>query len=164
MNVPWNVDTVLWEIRNHHKLSTPVLAACMYLCGLGISVGIAGQSGDQIPGPGAHPASCTMVPGLSGGGGGKAARAWWWPPPPCLTRGWEWVERYLYCPSRPLVACYRVTFTNIYGAPCKPRKFVLCVCVYGVTFGNAGSSLFLLATQCFNTESMQKVILCHSCV
>jgi hypothetical protein len=25
-------------------------------------------------------------------------------------RGWEWVELYLYSPSRPLVACYRVSF------------------------------------------------------
>jgi hypothetical protein len=37
--------------------------------------------------------------------GGKAAGAWCWPP----TR--EWVELYLYAPSRLLVACYRVTFT-----------------------------------------------------
>jgi hypothetical protein len=36
--------------------------------------------------------------------------------------------------------------------------------VYGPTFGNAESCLFLFAAQCFNTESMQKVILCHSCV
>jgi hypothetical protein len=36
--------------------------------------------------------------------------------------------------------------------------------VYGPTFGNAESSLFLFAPQCFNTESMQKVILYHSCV
>jgi hypothetical protein len=36
--------------------------------------------------------------------------------------------------------------------------------IYGPTFGNAESSLFLFATQCFNTESMQKVILWHSCV
>jgi hypothetical protein len=31
-------------------------------------------------------------------------------------------------------------------------------------FGNAESHLFLFVAQCFNTESMQKVILCHSCV
>jgi hypothetical protein len=36
--------------------------------------------------------------------------------------------------------------------------------VYGPTFGNAESRLFIFAAQCFNTESMQKVILWHSCV
>jgi hypothetical protein len=36
--------------------------------------------------------------------------------------------------------------------------------IYGPTFGNAESSLFLFAAQCFNIESIQKVILCHSCV
>jgi hypothetical protein len=34
--------------------------------------------------------------------------------------------------------------------------------IYGPTFGNAESRLFLFAAQCFNTESMQKVILWHS--
>jgi hypothetical protein len=36
--------------------------------------------------------------------------------------------------------------------------------IYGLTFSNAVSRLFLFVAQCFNTESMQKVILCHSCV
>jgi hypothetical protein len=36
--------------------------------------------------------------------------------------------------------------------------------IYGLTFGNAVSHLFLFAAQCFNIESMQKVFLCHSCV
>jgi hypothetical protein len=36
--------------------------------------------------------------------------------------------------------------------------------IYGPTFGNAESCLFLFVAQSFNTESMQKVILCHSCV
>jgi hypothetical protein len=35
--------------------------------------------------------------------------------------------------------------------------------MYGPTFGNAESRLFLFAAW-FNTESMQKVILRHSCV
>jgi hypothetical protein len=35
---------------------------------------------------------------------------------------------------------------------------------YGPTFGNAESRLFIFAAQCFNAESMQKVILWHSCV
>jgi hypothetical protein len=36
---------------------------------------------------------------------------------------------------------------------------VVYIYIYGPTFGNAESSLFLFAAQCFNTESMQKVIL-----
>jgi hypothetical protein len=36
--------------------------------------------------------------------------------------------------------------------------------IYGPTFGNAESRLFLFAALCFNTESMKKVILCHSSV
>jgi hypothetical protein len=38
------------------------------------------------------------------------------------------------------------------------------VYIYGPTFGNAESRLFLFAEQCFNTESMQKIILWHICV
>jgi hypothetical protein len=41
---------------------------------------------------------------------------------------------------------------------------ILMSYIYEATFGNAESHLFLLAEQCFNTESMQKVILWHSCV
>jgi hypothetical protein len=41
---------------------------------------------------------------------------------------------------------------------------ILMSYVYGLPFGNAESCLFLFAAQCFNTESMQKVFLCHSCV
>jgi hypothetical protein len=44
------------------------------------------------------------------------------------------------------------------------RSVILTSYVYGPTFGNAESRLFLFAAQCFNTESMQKVILWHSCV
>jgi hypothetical protein len=36
--------------------------------------------------------------------------------------------------------------------------------IYGTTFGNAESRLFLFVAQCFDTESMQKVILWHTCV
>jgi hypothetical protein len=51
----------------------------------------------------------------------------------------------------------------IYGVPCKTRNFNV-IYIYGLTFGNAENRLFLFAAQCFNIESMQKVILCHSCV
>jgi hypothetical protein len=51
----------------------------------------------------------------------------------------------------------------IYGSPCKARNFNV-IHIYGPTFGNTESRLFLFAAQCFNIESMQKVFLCHSCV
>jgi hypothetical protein len=52
-----------------------------------------------------------------------------------------------------------------YGAPCKARNFnVVYIYIYGPTFGNAESRLFLFTAHCFNIESMQKLFLCHSCV
>jgi hypothetical protein len=36
--------------------------------------------------------------------------------------------------------------------------------MYGPAFDNIESRLFLFAAQCFNTESMQKIILWQSCV
>jgi hypothetical protein len=44
------------------------------------------------------------------------------------------------------------------------KPTILTSYVYGPAFGNAESRLFLFAAQCFNTELIQKVILCHSCV
>jgi hypothetical protein len=41
---------------------------------------------------------------------------------------------------------------------------ILTLYIYGPTFRNAESRVFLFAAQCFNIESMQKVFLCHSCV
>jgi hypothetical protein len=41
---------------------------------------------------------------------------------------------------------------------------ILTSYMYGLTFGNAESRLFLFSAQCFNIELMQKVFLCHSCV
>jgi hypothetical protein len=41
---------------------------------------------------------------------------------------------------------------------------ILMSFIYGPMFGKAESRLFLFAAQCFNTESIQKVFLCHSCV
>jgi hypothetical protein len=40
---------------------------------------------------------------------------------------------------------------------------ILTSYIYGSTFGNAETRLFLFAVR-FNIESMQKVFLCHSCV
>jgi hypothetical protein len=37
------------------------------------------------------------------------------------------------------------------------RPEILTLYIYGPTFGNVESRLFLFAAQCFNTESMQKV-------
>jgi hypothetical protein len=53
--------------------------------------------------------------------------------------------------------------SNLYGAPCKAINFNV-VYIYGFTFANAKSRLFLFAPQRFNIESMQKVFLRHSCV
>jgi hypothetical protein len=41
---------------------------------------------------------------------------------------------------------------------------ILMSYIYGPTFDNAESRLFVYAAQCFNTESMQSGFLCHSCV
>jgi hypothetical protein len=41
---------------------------------------------------------------------------------------------------------------------------MLTSCIYGPTFRNAESRLFLFGAQYFNIESMQKVFLWHSCV
>jgi hypothetical protein len=39
---------------------------------------------------------------------------------------------------------------------------ILMLYIYGLD--NAESRIFLVAAQCFNIESIQKVFLCHSCV
>ena len=36
--------------------------------------------------------------------------------------------------------------------------------MYGPTFGNAESRLFVFAAQCFNTEPLQSGFQCHICV
>jgi hypothetical protein len=41
---------------------------------------------------------------------------------------------------------------------------ILTSYAYGPTFGNAESRFFLFAAKWLNIESMQKVLLCHSCV
>jgi hypothetical protein len=46
----------------------------------------------------------------------------------------------------------------------KPEILTSYILVYKPTYGNAESRLFPFAAQCFNIESMQKVILQHSCV
>jgi hypothetical protein len=46
--------------------------------------------------------------------------------------------------------------------PVKPE--ILTLYIYGPTFGKAERYFFLFAAQRFNTEPMQKFILCHSCV
>jgi hypothetical protein len=41
---------------------------------------------------------------------------------------------------------------------------ILTSYINGLTFGNVERRLFLFAAHCFNTESMQKIILWHCCV
>jgi hypothetical protein len=60
------------------------------------------------------------------------------------------IERQLY---KYVLQIYELRLTEYFS-----------VLLYGPTFGNAESSLSLFAAQCFNTESMQKVFLCHSCM
>jgi hypothetical protein len=42
------------------------------------------------------------------------------------------------------------------------KREMLTSCIYGLTFGKAESRVFLFAVQCFDIESMQKVIQWHS--
>jgi hypothetical protein len=95
----------------------------LILCGPGSSVNIVtgygldclgiksqwGRDFSHTSRPGAHPASCTTGTGsfLGVKRPGHGADH----PPPSWHRDLEWVELYLYSHSRPLVACYRVTFT-----------------------------------------------------
>jgi len=65
--------------------------------------------------------------------------------------------------------CWSLTLSHIYiyiyiymELVVKPE--ILTSYIYGHTFGNAESCLFLFAAQCFNTESMQYGFPCHSCV
>jgi hypothetical protein len=44
------------------------------------------------------------------------------------------------------------------------KQEFLTLYLYGPAFGNAESRLFLFTAQFFNIESMQEVILWHSCV
>jgi hypothetical protein len=56
---------------------------------------------------------------------------------------------------------YIYIYTTVYmELLVKPE--IVTSCVYGPTFGNAESRLFVFAAQCSNIESMQKVFLCHS--
>jgi hypothetical protein len=75
------------------------------------------------------------------------------------------------CIIRTLTLSLIMSYIYIYGAPCKAWNFnvvyiyiYIYTYIYGPAFGNAESRLFLFAAQCFNTESMQEVILYHNCV
>jgi len=41
---------------------------------------------------------------------------------------------------------------------------ILTSYIYRPTFGNAESRLFVFAAQCFNTVSLLRGFVCHSCV
>jgi hypothetical protein len=68
----------------------------------------------------------------------------------------------LLCSAHPLHLTLSLLMSYIYGALCKARNFNIVW--NGPTFGNTESRLFLFASQCSNTESMQNVFLWHSCV
>jgi hypothetical protein len=47
-------------------------------------------------------------------------------------------------------------YIYIYMEPLVKPEILTYIYIYGPTFGNAEIRLFLFASQCFNTESMQK--------
>jgi hypothetical protein len=92
------------------------------------------------------------------------------------------IERFFSCDSvhlGVLYVHYNAQFKNLmcvfYSVPFKyslslllyshyinPLTLSLLMYIYGLTFGNSESRLFLFAAHCFNIESMQKVFLCFS--
>jgi hypothetical protein len=76
-------------------------------------------------------------------------------PPLCISTNY-----YTYIVLSSLTLSLLISY--MYGAPCKARNFN--VVYIWPTFGNAESRLFLFVAQCCNIESVQKFILCHSCV
>jgi hypothetical protein len=52
----------------------------------------------------------------------------------------------------------------IYGAPCKARNFNFVYTYMDLRLATLKVISFYFVAQCFNTESMQKVFLCHGCV
>ena len=75
---------------------------------------------------------------------------------------------YLVFAERCFVSCsltLSLLMSYIYGAHSKARNAnVIYIYIYGPTFGNAESCLFVFAAKYFNTEPLQSVILCHICV
>jgi hypothetical protein len=70
-----------------------------------------------------------------------------------------------YFTSNEMILCiYSVFLTLSLLMLLLVKPEILTLYIYGPMSGNAESSLFLFAPQHFNTESMQKVILWHSCV
>jgi hypothetical protein len=88
------------------------------------------------------------------------------------TENYGYIYRYFNLTLSLLISyiyIYIHTYIHIYTHTCiyvelliKPE--ILTLYIYGPTFDNAERRLFLFAAQCFNTESMQKVSLWHSCV
>jgi hypothetical protein len=88
--------------------------------------------------------------------------AWFWNPEGIHLPGLFWGEKYSVSgffswTQRTLTLSLLMSY--IYVAPCEARN--LTSYIYGPTLE---CRLFLFAAQCFNTESMQKFILCHSCM
>jgi hypothetical protein len=70
----------------------------------------------------------------------------------------------LFCSSTGFWLGHAVAQWLRLALPYLVKSEILTSYIYGPTFGNAESSLFLFAAKCFNIQSMKKVILCHSCV
>jgi hypothetical protein len=120
----WEISLSEQADKTTGHQSQPILNSILFYCGPGSSVGIATDYG--LDGPGietrwgrvfSHTSRPALGPpsllynGYRVFPGGKAVGAWCWPP----TRSSVEVENelYLYSPSRPLLVCYRVTFTFI---------------------------------------------------
>ena len=101
--------------------------------------------------PGAHPASCTCVPGLFLEG--KTAGAWCWPPTPSIVEVKERVELYLYSLSGPswpvlgwtlpLLLPFRYQ-TLVIVEPDTADHILCCVCVIVIWI-----HFWLLLVTCF---------------
>jgi hypothetical protein len=76
------------------------------------------------------------------------------------------VKQWLKCKSGKACNCLTlillILYIYIYMLLLQPE--MLTSYIYGPTFGSAESRLLLFAAQCFNTESMKKVILLRNCV
>jgi hypothetical protein len=76
---------------------------------------------------------------------------------------WQWFRSRGYGVSARVLITLSLLMSYIY-MELLVKPDILTSYIYGPTFGKAESRLFLFAAKCFSTESMQKVILWHSCV
>ena len=77
--------------------------------------------------------------------------------------GWKgWLKKRRKLLNVPPGLTLRLLISYIYGVPSKAR-YANVVYIWTYVW-QRWNSLFLFAAQCFNTESMQRVFLCHICL